>query len=60
MKTKRKVPTKFYLFKSWAENQSGYKLKILWADRDRKYISINFEEELKKIGIKWQSQSLYV
>ena len=60
MKTKKEVPAKFHLFKSWAKNQSGCKLKILRADEAGEYISTEFQEELKKIGVEWQPRFPHV
>ena len=60
MKTKGEVPAKFRLFRSWAENQSGCKLKILRADGGGEYMSTEFQEELKETGVEWQPRSPYV
>lgn len=60
MKTKGEVPAKFRLFRSWAENQSGCKLKVLRADGGGEYMSTEFQEELKETGVEWQPRSPYV
>lgn len=57
--SKNEVFNKFLEFKSWAENQTGNKIKILRTDNGTEYIAKEFGNHLKKCGIQHQLTNVY-
>ena len=51
MKSKGEVLAKYRQFRTWAKNQSGRKLKVLWGDVGGMYTSIAFQDELKETDV---------
>ena len=52
LKQKSKVFSTFLKFKAIVESQNRYKLKILHTDRRGEYISNEFQDYCKQVGIK--------
>lgn len=59
LKTKDLAEEVFQHFKAFAENQTGKRIKILRSDNGGEYISNNYENFLKKCGIRHQTSMPY-
>ena len=57
--TKDQAYEKFVNFKNFAEKQTGHRVKTLWSDRGREYLSGKFQQFLRQNGIQHQTTALY-
>src|SRR5690606_2608370 len=59
LKSKNEVFEKFQLFKAYAENQTGQKIKCLRSDNGTEYVNQAFKDYLSHCGIKHQTTVRY-
>eukprot|EP01018_Ginkgo_biloba_P029855 Gb_06978 [translate_table: standard] len=60
LKEKSEAFMKFVEFRAMAERQSGYKLRILRSDNGGEYISNEFKDFYRKVGIQKQYTTPYI
>jgi transposase InsO family protein len=59
MRFKSEVAGVFWRFKTWIENQSGYKIQVLRSDNGKEYTSSQFNQFCEEAGIEHQLTAPY-